>query len=88
VLGALLALAYLTRLEGAVLGAASVAAAVAWLAATRRLAVGMRKAIPGVVLAALIVSPYVFYLHHALGRWALSGRVQAAAQAETSRLRP
>ena len=92
--GALAALAYLTRLEGAVL-AGTLLLALAVRAAWRR---GGRAALGRLALAAatgsMVAAPYLLYLHRALGRWALSGRVQAAAgaapaepQAELARAR-
>ncbi len=80
-LGALLAGAYLTRLEGAVLGAGIAAATIASLGAR-----GRWRLLPRAAAAALVglaaVTPYLLYLHGTLGRWAVSGRVQAAASVE------
>jgi 4-amino-4-deoxy-L-arabinose transferase-like glycosyltransferase len=77
-LGALSALAFLTRLEGAVLGAATGAVAVGFLAAGRRWRELPRA---GVALSAglLVALPYFAYLRSTLGRWTVSGRVQAAS---------
>ncbi len=77
-LGTLSALAFLTRLEGAVLGAATGAVAVGFLAAGRRWRELPRA---GVALSAglLVALPYFAYLRSTLGRWTVSGRVQAAS---------
>ena len=77
--GALAALSYLTRFEGVVL------AGVLFVVLAARLA--LRREGPGawsrLALAAaagmVVVAPYLVYLHRELGRWAVSGRVQAAA---------
>ncbi|MFI5213601.1 MAG: ArnT family glycosyltransferase [Gemmatimonadales bacterium] len=71
-------LAYCTRLEGIVL-AAALAAATAALLLVRRRARLLPRAALAVAAGALVALPYLVYLHSALGRWALSGRVQAAA---------
>jgi 4-amino-4-deoxy-L-arabinose transferase-like glycosyltransferase len=76
--GALGALAWLTRLEGIVLCAALGVSMLAALAVRRRLALWPR-AIAAIIAGVVIGAPYLVYLHGALGRWALSGRVQAAA---------
>jgi 4-amino-4-deoxy-L-arabinose transferase-like glycosyltransferase len=78
VTGVLGALAWLTRLEGIVLAAALGLAMLAALAMRRRLTLWPR-AIAAVIAGAAVGAPYLVYLHGALGRWALSGRVQAAA---------
>ena len=76
--GALGALAWLTRLEGIVLCAALGVSMLAALAVRRRLALWPR-ALAAIIAGVVIGAPYLGYLHGALGRWALSGRVQAAA---------
>jgi 4-amino-4-deoxy-L-arabinose transferase-like glycosyltransferase len=76
--GVCAALAYCTRLEGIVLAAALAAAMATLLLVSRRAALLPRLALAAVA-GALIALPYLVYLHSALGRWALSGRVQAAA---------
>jgi 4-amino-4-deoxy-L-arabinose transferase-like glycosyltransferase len=81
--GVCVALAYCTRLEGIVLGAALVAATAALLLVSRRAALLPRAAL-AVAAGALVAMPYLVYLHHALGRWALSGRVQAAANEDAT----
>ena len=75
--GALGALAYLTRLEGAVLGVALGVAAAALLAVRGQRA-RLRRLVPAALVGLLVAAPYFAYLHSALGRWAVSGRVQAA----------
>ncbi len=76
--GVCAALAYCTRLEGIVLAAALAAAMAALLLVSRRAELLPRAAL-AVAAGALVALPYLFYLHSALGRWAVSGRVQAAA---------
>jgi len=80
--GALAGGAYLTRAEGAVLGAA-LFAALAGVLAVRRAGVPDWKRLALAAAAAVVVTaPYLGYLRASLGRWALSGRVQAAAVAD------
>ncbi|MFI5281300.1 MAG: ArnT family glycosyltransferase, partial [Gemmatimonadales bacterium] len=76
--GVCASLAYCTRLEGIVLAAALAAAATTLLLVSRR-AEAVPRAALAIAVGALIALPYLLYLHSALGRWALSGRVQAAA---------
>jgi 4-amino-4-deoxy-L-arabinose transferase-like glycosyltransferase len=78
--GACAALAYLTRLEGAVLGVMTGLAAAVVLAATRRARMAPRALI-AVAAAVVVALPYLLYLRSTLGRWAVSGRVQAATGA-------
>jgi 4-amino-4-deoxy-L-arabinose transferase-like glycosyltransferase len=79
--GALAAGAYLTRAEGVVLGPVLFLLLAVRVVARR----GGPRAWRGFALAALgalvVAAPYLWYLHSTLGRWALSGRVQAAAAA-------
>jgi 4-amino-4-deoxy-L-arabinose transferase-like glycosyltransferase len=77
-LGVLAALSYLTRLEGAVLGVATGAVAVTFLMVRRRWN-ELPKAAIAVATGLIVALPYFVYLRATLGRWALSGRVQAAA---------
>lgn len=77
-LGALAALSYLTRLEGAVLGVAAGAATLVLLAWQRRWR-SLPPAGVAIVTGVLVALPYFVYLHSTLGRWTVSGRVQAAA---------
>jgi hypothetical protein len=86
-LGALAASAYLTRLEGAVLGAA-LAVLVGGALARRRAWRLLGRAALSVVVAAVTAAPYLAYLRSTLGRWALSGRVQAAAVEEVAPAAP
>jgi 4-amino-4-deoxy-L-arabinose transferase-like glycosyltransferase len=79
--GALAAAAYLTRLEGAILGAALVLVLAARLAVRRADAASWRRLAATVAVGLAVAAPYLGYLHAALGRWALSGRVQAASAA-------
>ncbi len=79
--GALAASAFLTRLEGAVLGgmlAVVVAARLLWKRSDAR--AWSRLGIAAAA-GALVAAPYLVYLHGELGRWALSGRVQSASRA-------
>lgn len=78
-LGVLAALAYLTRLEGAVLGVAAGGVAAAFLLVRRRWN-DLPKAAIAVAAGLIVALPYFVYLRATLGRWALSGRVQAAAE--------
>jgi hypothetical protein len=75
--GALAAGAYLTRAEGLVLGPVLFAALAARLLARRAGPAAWRRFGVACVSAAVIASPYLLYLHGTLGRWAVSGRVQA-----------
>jgi len=61
----------------ALLCAALGVAMLASLALQRRLALWPR-AVAAIVAGVIVGAPYLLYLHGALGRWALSGRVQAA----------
>jgi 4-amino-4-deoxy-L-arabinose transferase-like glycosyltransferase len=86
-LGALAAAAYLTRLEGAVLGGAIglvVLGALGWRRAGRL----VPRAAASLVVAVVVAAPYLVHLHGALGRWALSGRVQAAVADEAEAAPP
>lgn len=73
--------AYVTRAEGLVLGPVLFAAVAGLLVARRANAAAWRRFALAVAIAAAASAPYVLYLHRTLGRWALSGRVQAAAAA-------
>ncbi|MDO8665379.1 MAG: glycosyltransferase family 39 protein, partial [Gemmatimonadales bacterium] len=86
-LGALVASSYLARLEGAVLGLALALATLVSLATRGRLAL-LPRALAGALIAAAVVAPYLLYLHGVLGRWAVSGRVQAAAAVEQATAEP
>jgi 4-amino-4-deoxy-L-arabinose transferase-like glycosyltransferase len=79
--GALAAASYLARAEGLVL--CGVLPLVVALRLVRRRARGHEWGGPAAATVAglIIAAPYLVYLHSALGRWALSGRVQAAATA-------
>ena len=77
--GVLVSAAYLVRLEGAILGAALFFVLAARVAVRRAGAAAWRRLAAAVVVGLLVATPYLAYLHGALGRWALSGRVQAAA---------
>lgn len=69
-------LSYLTRLEGAVVGTGLGLSLIAGYALARK--PGLVRALLGFSASMVITLPYLFYLHGALGRWAVSGRVQAA----------
>lgn len=85
--GALAALAYLTRLEGIVLAAALGSVMVGALVVRGELK-RWPLALAALAAGALIAAPYLFYLHGTLGRWVLSGRVQAAASAAAAAAPP
>ncbi|MGA2382220.1 MAG: glycosyltransferase family 39 protein [Gemmatimonadales bacterium] len=76
--GVLTALAYLTRFEGALLAGVLLVVLAVRLALRRESAAAWRRLALGAAAGALVASPYLGYLHRELGRWALSGRVQAA----------
>jgi len=76
--GALAALAYLTRLEGAVLAGVLLLVLAARLALRREGAAAWGALALAAGAGMLVAAPYLVYLHRELGRWALSGRVQAA----------
>lgn len=73
--------AYLARAEGAVLAVTLFVALAAVLAARRALASEWKRFLLAAAAAAVVTVPYLAYLRSTLGRWALSGRVQAAAAA-------
>jgi len=79
--GLLAGAAYLARAEGAVLGAALFIVLAAVLAARRARASDWKRYALAAVAALVVTAPYLGYLRATLGRWALSGRVQAAAAA-------
>ena len=76
---ALAALSYLTRLEGAVFAGALLVVLAVRLALRRGGAAEWRRLALAVVVGTAVAAPYLVYLHKELGRWALSGRVQAAS---------
>ena len=78
--------AYLARIEGAVLGAALFVTLAAVLIARRRGASAWCRFALAAVTALAVTAPYLGYLRVTLGRWALSGRVQAAAAASGAEL--
>ena len=71
---------FLARAEGAVLAPVLLLTLGAAAVIGRR-AAAWRHAALAVCAAALVAAPYLLYLHATLGRWAISGRVQAASQA-------
>ena len=79
--GALAGASYLARAEGLVLCGALMLVVVVRLAVRRVPARAWRA--PAVAAAAgiLVAAPYLCYLHSALGRWGVSGRVQAVSTA-------
>ncbi len=77
--GALASASYLARAEGLVLCGALTLVVLARLV-VRRVPLRAWRGLALAAAAGLVVaSPYLVYLHSALGRWAVSGRVQAAA---------
>lgn len=76
--GVLLGLAYLTRLEGAVLAGTALLVLAARLVMMRARGGAWLRLTLGVAAGVLVAGPYLLYLRHELGRWAISGRVQAA----------
>jgi len=87
VLGALAAAAYLTRLEGAVLGGA-IGLVVLGVLARRRAAHLVPRAAAALLVGVVVAAPYLVYLHGTLGRWAVSGRVQTVATDEAPAASP
>jgi len=85
--GALSALAFLARLEGIVLSAALGAVAVGALAARGRLSLWPR-AVGALAVGGVVAVPYFLYMHGAMGRWAVSGRVQDAVTEGAPRTPP
>lgn len=77
--GVLAALAYLTRAEGAVLAGTLFLVLAARLAVRRESSAAWRRFALAAVAGAIVAAPYLVYLHNELGRWAVSGRVQAAS---------
>ncbi len=78
--GLLAGASFLARAEGAVLAPVLLVVLGATAAIGRRAAAWRHLALAACA-AALVAAPYLFYLHATLGRWAISGRVQAASQA-------
>jgi 4-amino-4-deoxy-L-arabinose transferase-like glycosyltransferase len=77
--GALAALAYLARFEGALFSGVLLVVLAARMVARRDGAAAWRRLALAAVLGMAVAAPYLLYLHRSLGRWAVSGRVQAAA---------
>lgn len=75
-LGALSGGAFLARAEGVMLAPLVMIMLGAELLRTRQRVIG--RWLLAVLAAVLVSAPYLFYLRSALGRWAFSGRVQAA----------
>ncbi len=80
--GAMAAGSYLTRAEGLVLAPVLFLVLALRLLARRERIVGWRGFAVAALVGAALCAPYLGYLRWALGRWALSGRVQAV-QTET-----
>ena len=76
-LGVLAGGAFLARAEGVILAPLVMVVLGAELLRTRQRVMG--RWLLAVLAAALVSAPYLLYLHSTLGRWAFSGRVQAAA---------
>ena len=72
--------AYLARAEGAVLAATLFVALAVRMGLRRSGAAAWRRLALALGAAALVSVPYLVYLHGTLGRWAVSGRVQAASE--------
>lgn len=83
--GALAGAAYLTRGEGVVLAPLVLGLCTGRLLLRRSPAVAWRGPAVAVGVALVCSAPYLAYLHGMLGRWAFSGRVQAAAPAHAPR---
>lgn len=77
--GALAAAAYLARLEGAVLAGVLLVVLGARLVQRRAAVRAWRGPLLAAVAGLVVATPYLLYLHRELGRWAVSGRVQAAS---------
>lgn len=80
-LGAAAAGAFLTRGEGVILGPLVFAVLAVQLWRGKTGAAGWRGFVVASLCAGLLALPYLLYLRGALGRWAYSGRVQAAGSA-------
>ncbi len=72
---------YLARAEGVVLAGTLLVVLALSLALRRRGAAAWRHFALAVCATSLVAAPYLLYLHSTLGRWAVSGRVQAASEA-------
>ena len=79
--GALAGASYLARAEGAVLAGTLLLVLAARVALRGRGAASWRNLALAAFAAAAMAAPYLLYLHATLGRWAVSGRVQAASEA-------
>jgi hypothetical protein len=77
--GALASASYLSRLEGAVAAGALLIVLVLRLVARRAGHSEWRRLAAACLVGAVVAAPYLFYLRSTLGRWAVSGRVQAAS---------
>jgi 4-amino-4-deoxy-L-arabinose transferase-like glycosyltransferase len=71
---------YLARAEGAVLAGTLFVVLAVSLAVRRRGAADWRRFALAAGAGALVAAPYLLYLHGTLGRWVVSGRVQAASE--------
>ena len=79
--GLLAGASYLARAEGAVLAGTLLVVLALGLALRRRGTAAWRHFALAACAASLVAAPYLLYLHSTLGRWAVSGRVQAASEA-------
>ena len=79
--GALAGASYLARAEGLVLCGALLLVVALRLLVKRMPARAWRGPLLAAAAGLVVAAPYLVYLHSALGRWAVSGRVQAAANA-------
>lgn len=77
--GLLAALSFLARAEGIVAAPLVFIVMAAALVRARAAATEWRRLALAVLVSAVTVSPYLVYLRVTLGRWAFSGRVQAAS---------
>jgi 4-amino-4-deoxy-L-arabinose transferase-like glycosyltransferase len=77
--GALAALAYLARFEGVVLAGVLLIVMAVRIVVRKGGAAAWGRLALAAAAGTLVAAPYLVYLHRELGRWALSGRVQAAA---------
>lgn len=81
-LGAVCGLMFLSRAEGLIAAPLLMVVAALHLGARRAAARAWRGWLLAALLALVVAAPYLLYLRHTLGRWALSGRVQMRGAAQ------